>query len=91
MRDAHMIGYLLLCHLLFPAQPKSEGDNVLLSGGELSYGVLQELPVYICFDRAHHCVAICTQNIAEQQLLSIPIRAQGLVKASSAIAFLAAA
>ena len=73
LRDAELVGYLLLCQLLSAAEGEAEGDDLALALVEVGDG-LGDHPLFLAyFDVAVDAVAVVTEDVRKQQLVAVPI------------------
>ena len=81
LADAHDIRHLLLRLFRAAAQPEAQAHDLLFPCGELGEGAGEHLPLDRLLDGAIHHVALRAEDIRKQQLVSVPVGVERLVKA----------
>lgn len=81
LRNAHQVGDLLLRLFLPSTEAKAQRDDCSLPRGQLVDRVHQELAVDIVLNGLQDKVLVGAENVGEQQLVSVPVGVERLVKA----------
>ena len=68
-----------------PPQAEAEGDDLPLPVIEGGQGLGQHLAVCVLLHGPDHQVAVGPQNVGEEELVAVPVGAQGLVKGDLAL------
>lgn len=80
MGDSKPVRHLFLRLLPAASQSKAQRDDLLFPGREHLQCRGQQRAVHILLNGTHDRVLLCPQHIAEQQLVSVPIGVERLIK-----------